>query len=61
MKMTKMTIMVNRMMTSVLAPVIMYVRFNTALTRLTPFSVFLVPYHLCTWRHVRGDAAYRLV
>jgi len=24
-------------------------------------SVFLVPYHLCTWRHVRGDAAHRLV
>lgn len=38
MKMMKMTTMVNRMMTSVLAPVIMYVRFNTALTRLTPFQ-----------------------
>ena len=38
MKMMKMTCIVNRMMTSVLAPVIMYVRFNAALTRLTPFQ-----------------------
>ena len=22
------------------------------------FSVFLVPYHICTWRHVRGDATH---
>lgn len=38
MKMMKTTTMVTRVMTSVLAPVIMYDRFNTALTHLTSFQ-----------------------
>ena len=55
---TMTTTQVNRVMTSDLAPAIMYgPRLYSSASRDT-LPVFLVPYHLCPWCYVRGDAAH---